>query len=205
MKIISFVGSPRKKGNSDIMADTFLKGASAAGAETKKFFLDDYTIHQCQGCFRNCMTKLGYRCAVHRDDMDMLLEEMVSADVMLFVSPLYCSVYSAIMARFFERCLPLWEVEIVGEMGTMDALNFINLPVKGKKAVIGIAQDFKNTAVADTAFAAFESNISMTYQMEIVGKIHATDVRDVGDISRKEELLEEIYTLGEKLARNTEV
>ena len=92
MKISGFVGSPRKKGNSDILADVFLDGAAAAGADVKKFFLADLDINQCKGCFRNCMIKPGMRCAVFRDDMDMLLDELVSSDLSLFVSPLYCSV-----------------------------------------------------------------------------------------------------------------
>ncbi len=200
MKVSGFVGSPRKKGNSDILVDTFLDGASSAGAEVKKYFLADQNINQCLGCFRNCMLSKGIQCAIFRDDMDMLLEEMVSADLNIFVSPLYCSAYSAIMARFFERCLPLWEVEIVGELGTMDAFKFINNPTKGKKAVVAVVQDFKDPATAELAFKVFEHNVGRTYMMDIVDKIHVTDVRDVGDIKEKTKQLEEIFALGKKLA-----
>lgn len=200
MKVLAFVGSPRKRGNSDILADTFLEGAAAAGAQVEKFFLADLTINQCRGCFRNCMTKSGLRCAVFRDDMDMLLEKIAAADLMLFVSPLYCATYSAIMARFFERCLPLWEVEIVGELGTMDALRFINNPAKGKKAVIALVQDLRDARAGKLAFEAFEHNLGKTYMMDIIERIHVTDVRDVGDIAKKQERLAEIRNLGNKLA-----
>jgi len=200
MKVVAFVGSPRKRGNSDVLADTFLEGAAAAGASVEKFFLADLTINQCKGCFRNCMTKPGMRCAVFRDDMDRLLEQIAASDMLLFVSPLYCATYSAIMARFFERCLPLWEVEIVGELGTMDALRFINNPARGKKAVIALVQDLRDPRVAELAFKAYESVVGHTYMMEIVEKIHVTDVRDVGDITKKVDRLEEIRLLGKKLA-----
>jgi multimeric flavodoxin WrbA len=119
---------------------------------------------------------------------------------MLFASPLYCATYTAIMARFFERCLPLWEVEIVGELGTMDAFKFLNNPVKGKKAVIGMVQDFKDPRAAEIAFKAFENNISRTYMMELVEKVHVTDVRDAGDIRNKQEELKKIFELGKHLA-----
>ena len=200
MKVTGIVGSPRKRGNSDVLADTFLEGAAASGAQVQKFFLADLNINQCRGCFRNCMTKPGLRCAVFRDDMDMLLEEMASSDLLLFVSPLYCAVYSAIMARFFERCLPFWETEIVGELGTMDALKFINNPAKGKKAVIAIVQDLREPRVAELAFKALESNVGRTYMMDIVERIHVPDVRDVGDIKKKQARLDEIRDLGRKLA-----
>ena len=200
MKVLGFVGSPRKKGNSDVMIDTFLEGALSEGAVVKKFFLDDMNINQCRGCFRNCALKPGIKCAVFRDDMDMLLEEMSSADVMIFASPLYCATYSAVMARFFERCLPLWEMEIVGELGTMDAFKLINNPVKGKKAVAGLVQDLKLPIVGEVALKAYEHNLKNTYMMDIVEIIHVTDVRDVGDIKKKTEKLDEIYKIGKKLA-----
>ena len=132
--------------------------------------------------------------------MDMLLEEMASSDLMLFASPFYCSSYTAIMARFFERCLPLWEVEIVGELGTVDAFKFINAPLKGKKAVIGLVQDYKDPSTAKNAINAFEETVGKTYMMEIVEKIHVTDVRDPGDINKKQEVMEQIHALGKKLS-----
>lgn len=200
MKVLGLVGSPRKGGNSDILTDTFLEGAASAGAETKKFFLADHEIHQCKGCFRSCTTKPGFSCAVFRDDMDMLLSEMAASDLMLFASPLYCATYSSIMARFFERCLPFWEIEIAGELGTMDAFRFINNPVKGKKAVAGLVQDLKEPKAGELAFKAYEHNIARTYMMNIVETIHITDVRDIGDIKKKANKLEEVFASGKKLA-----
>ena len=200
MKVLGFVGSPRKKGNTDTMVDTFLDGAKSAGAEVKKYFLADLTINQCQGCFRNCMFEHGVKCKRFRDDMDTVLPEMAASDLMLFASPLYCSTYTAIMARFFERCLPFWEVEIVGELGTMEALKFINNPAKGKKAVVGMVQDLKDPRPAELAFKVFEHNLCNTYMMELVEKIHVTDVRDVGDIKKKSGELDKIFALGKKLA-----
>ena len=37
MKVLGFVGSPRKKGNIDIIVDTFLDGARASGVQVKKY------------------------------------------------------------------------------------------------------------------------------------------------------------------------
>ena len=83
MKVLGFVGSPRKKGNTDVLVDTFLDGASSGGAEVKKYFLADNTINQCQGCYRKCILAPGFRCGTFRDDMDLLLQEMVSSDLIL--------------------------------------------------------------------------------------------------------------------------
>lgn len=200
MKVCGFVGSPRKGGNSDILVERFLEGAAAAQAETKKFFLADLNINQCSGCYTGCMTRPGQRCATFRDDMDMLIEALVGADLVIFASPLYCSCYSAIMARFFERLLPLWHVEQSGEPGTPQAFRFLSNPAKGKKAVIALVQDLKDPAFGKLALDILQHNIEKTYMMNIVGRLHITDVRSRGDILQKPEALQESFDLGKKLA-----
>ena len=64
MKVIAFVGSSRKNGNSDTLTDKFLEGSKDGGAEIKKYFLSDYKINQCKGCFRNCMLKSDFKCTL---------------------------------------------------------------------------------------------------------------------------------------------
>jgi len=201
MKVCGFVGSPRKQGNSDILVDRFLEGAAASQAVTKKFFLADLAINQCRGCYTNCMFQPGYRCPVFRDDMDMLMDEIASGDLFIFASPLYCSCYSAIMARFFERLLPFWHVEPgEGEPGTPGAFRFLNNPAKGKKAVIALVQDLKEPAVGKLALDIFEHNVAKTYMMDIVGRLQVTDVRSRGDIVKKNSVLQNIFDMGKQLA-----
>ena len=201
MKVYGFVGSPRKQGNSDILVDRFLEGAAASQAETKKIFLDDLVINQCRGCYTSCMLQPGYRCAVFRDDMDMLMDGIAGGDLFIFASPLYCSCYSAIMARFFERLLPFWQVEAGdGEPGTPAAFRFLNNPAKGKKAVIALVQDLKEPAVGKLALDIFEHNVAKTYMMDIVGRLQVTDVRSRGDILKKTAVLKDVFEMGKKLA-----
>ena len=49
-KIVAIAGSPRKKGNSDLIIDSFLKGAADALQETEKIYLRDFNISFCRGC-----------------------------------------------------------------------------------------------------------------------------------------------------------
>jgi len=49
IKILGVSGSPRKGGNTDVLLDSFLKGAVSAGAETKKVLLREYSIESCIG------------------------------------------------------------------------------------------------------------------------------------------------------------
>lgn len=200
MKIIGFVGSPRKKGNTDILVDTFLEGAAAAAAEVNKHFLAGLDINQCQGCFRNCMVKPATTCPRFDDDMNPIMEEMVAADVLLFASPLYCGTYSSIMARFFERCLPFIEIDVIGKEGTKEGYRLASNAIQAKKAVIALVQDLIYPQVGDLAFKVFEKNVGATYKMEIIEKIHVVDVRDKGDIKKHQERLKEIFETGKRIA-----
>jgi len=84
----------------------------------------------------------------------------------------------------------------------VESIKILNNPLKGKKAVMALVQDYKNPnpAEPELAFKAFEHNLSTIYMMKIVEKIHVTDVRDIGDINKKTEVLEKIYALGKKLS-----
>jgi multimeric flavodoxin WrbA len=132
--------------------------------------------------------------------MHGVIEDMITADMMLFASPLYCGSYTAIMARFFERLLPILEVEVVGKEGTKEGYRMVSNPVEGKKAVIGLVQDLVYPQVGELPIKVLVHNVAGTYKMNIVEKLHVVDVRDKGDIKKKEEQLRAIYEKGKELA-----
>ena len=50
-RVIGFVGSPRKHGNTDILVDEILAGAKEAGATVEKVMLDELEIGPCKACY----------------------------------------------------------------------------------------------------------------------------------------------------------
>jgi multimeric flavodoxin WrbA len=48
--IVILKGSPRKRGNSSVLADQVRAGAEAAGAAVEIFYLHGMDIHPCDGC-----------------------------------------------------------------------------------------------------------------------------------------------------------
>ncbi len=50
MKIIGFIGSYRKGGNTDTAVRTVLEGAMNLGADVEAVYLNDYEIADCVGC-----------------------------------------------------------------------------------------------------------------------------------------------------------
>ena len=86
MKIIAMVGSPRKIGNTDIMADEVLKGASDFGAMVDKIYLDDYYVRPIAEVFDSTAKREDIR---SDDDFPALLERFLNADVAILATPVY--------------------------------------------------------------------------------------------------------------------
>ncbi|NGX62862.1 MAG: Iron-sulfur flavoprotein [Candidatus Anoxychlamydiales bacterium] len=108
MKIIAFNGSPKgKKSSTSIMVENFLKGAESKKAITEQFFLKDKKIHHCIGCF-HCWFKTPGKC-IFKDDMDELIEKFISADIVIFATPLYVDNVTGLMKNFMDRQLPMAE------------------------------------------------------------------------------------------------
>lgn len=84
--IVVLTGSPRKGGNSDSLADSFIKGAESAGHSVIKFETAFMNIKGCKGC--NACVKKGVPCVI-RDDFDIIAAALEKADVIVFASPLY--------------------------------------------------------------------------------------------------------------------
>lgn len=103
-KVIILSTSFRKEGNSAQLAHQFAKGALEAGHEVKEIYLPDYHIENCRGCF--ACQKTG-KCVV-QDDVDGILEEMRSADVLAFATPVYFYAMCGAMKTFLDRTYPLF-------------------------------------------------------------------------------------------------
>jgi len=86
LKILVVVGSPRKGGHSEGLADAFIRGAEAAGNEVRKYTLAGKNIHGCLGC-HYCITH-GGEC-VQKDDLAPIIEEMRSCDMLVLATPTY--------------------------------------------------------------------------------------------------------------------
>lgn len=85
-KILVLTGSPRKKGNSEALAEAFIKGVLSAGHEVTKFETASKKISSCKAC-KTCWSK-GKPCSF-KDDFGELTPLLEAADVIVFSTPLY--------------------------------------------------------------------------------------------------------------------
>jgi multimeric flavodoxin WrbA len=84
--ILILTGSPRKGGNSNLLADAFIAGARQSGHTTVKYRAAEKNIKGCKAC-KTCFSK-GIACSFP-DDFNELAPLLEQADMVVFATPLY--------------------------------------------------------------------------------------------------------------------
>lgn len=118
MKALFIVGSPREHGCTSLMVDKIIEGMSGSGIDVTKHVLGKMKINYCLGC-KTCQSS---RQCVQSDDMDILINDLFTSDIVLIAAPSYWGDVPGQLKVFFDRSTPLCDTN---EGGT-------SLP-KGKK------------------------------------------------------------------------
>ena len=105
--IVILNGSPRKKGNTSMLANAFAEGARCAGNTVTEFFLDSMEIHGCKGCFGGHSSQ-ACPC-VQKDDMAQIYPAVKEGDVVVFATPLYYWNMSGQIRTAIDRLFALEE------------------------------------------------------------------------------------------------
>ncbi|MBN1314771.1 MAG: flavodoxin family protein [Anaerolineales bacterium] len=183
-KIVIIKGSPRKNGNSAVLADRVAEGAREAGARITSFYLHEMEINPCDAC-EGCRGG-AYNGCIISDDMQEIYSALEDADAFVVASPVYWFTVSAQTKLFMDRCYAM-----------VDADGYL---LKGKK--VGIVMTYGD----DDPFASGAVNAFRTFQdaykyvgAEIVGMVYG-DADGPGEIKANEKVMEAAYKLGKKLA-----
>lgn len=99
MKIAVLKGSPNINGSSNMLAEKFIEGALESGHEIIEIDAAHADISPCIGCV-HC----GYEgeCVLN-DDMDDFRQQILSSDMLVFVTPLYYYGMSAQLKTLIDR------------------------------------------------------------------------------------------------------
>ena len=98
-KILIVQGGGRANGNTAQLAKAFMKGAQEAGHEVEFVSLNNVQVNGCIGC-NAC--RYGKPC-VQKDGFNDLVPKILSADLIVFASPLYFWTISSKLKAFIER------------------------------------------------------------------------------------------------------
>lgn len=99
-QVVVLVGSMRKNGNTDLLAQAFIKGAGKNN-DVEVVSVYDYKVNPCMGC-NSCFTREGNEC-FQKDDMHKVYEKLKRADIVVVASPVYFYGISAQLKAIVDR------------------------------------------------------------------------------------------------------
>lgn len=174
-KILVLCTSPRVGGNSEVLADEFIKGASEAGHSAEKICLSDKKIGFCKGCLACQKTE---KCILH-DDAEAIIEKMRQADVLVFATPIYFYEMSGQMKTLLDRTNPLFP----GEYSFRDIY------------LLAASADETESSM-DGAVKGLEGWISCFEKSRLAGVVRGAGADKMGEIKELKQVLETAYEMG---------
>ena len=106
-RILILNGSPRKNGNTAVLAAAFAEGAREAGHTVTTFALREMDIHPCLGCFGG--GKDPQSPCVQKDGMELIYPAYKEADILALASPMYYWSFSGQLKCAFDRLFAVAE------------------------------------------------------------------------------------------------
>jgi multimeric flavodoxin WrbA len=100
-RLLILVGSPRRVGNSAVMAAAVEQGAAKSGATVSVRFIDDYITSFLRDC-RVCRRPDG-ECSIEDRFRELFFDDFLPADGVIFCTPVYWYGVSAQTKAFFDR------------------------------------------------------------------------------------------------------
>ena len=199
MKIMAFVGSPRKGSNVDILMDKVIEGAqSKTDVEVEKIYLYKADIKNCNACGL-CSPLMGSKDCPINDDMPGILNRMLEADAYIFGTPNHVHTMTSAMTNFWARLQPLGKMEVIRDDSGKIIGGKSKPLIMGKKAVMVVSQgDFSPSASA-LLLRVLGSNIK-DFQLKKIGEVFSTGNLEKAQVKNNENDLTLAFTIGQRLA-----
>ncbi|WP_041139815.1 flavodoxin family protein [Beduini massiliensis] len=176
-KVYIISTSLRKSGNSDVLADYFMKGALEAGHDVEKVSLADREIHFCKGCLV-CQQK---KPCVIQDDADQIINKIKEADIVVFATPVYFYEMSGQMKTLLDRTNPLFA----------DDYQFRDI------YLLATCAD-QNEKSIDHLIDGIGGWIECFEKSQLKGVVKGVGIDHYGDVKEHISILEEAYAMGKK-------
>jgi multimeric flavodoxin WrbA len=188
MHILIILGSPRKNGNSETLAQSVASGIKQHPDATLEFIrLNDLHISPCQGCGGCNKTST----CVIEDDMTALYEKVDNCDHLILVSPIYFYALSAQCKSFIDRFQARWARKYLSGIRFRNdekrkGILLVTAATEGKKIFDGAL------LTARTLFDALD--------LELGGSLLVRGVDQRGAMQKRTQILDQAVALGREIA-----
>ena len=173
-KVLILSGSPRKKGNSDMLCDEFMRGALESGHDAEKIRVAEKNVGFCRSCYA-CERNNGV-CAI-KDDMAEIMDKILSADVLVLASPVYFYSVDAQLKAVIDRTVARWQ-----EVKNKEMYYIMTAADEGRESM-------------ETTLACFRGYADCVEGAVEKGVIYGTGVYDKGEIVGQP-AMKEAYEMG---------
>lgn len=161
-KIAVLIGSPRRGGNTDILAHAFIDGIDKQNNSVEIISVADVKVSGCIGC-NACYANISHKC-IQKDDMQDIYIKLTDAETIVIATPIYFYGISSQLKCIVDRLH-----------------NPIRDTFKVKKLVLLMVCADTIPTVFDSILAMYQSVLSY-FSLQNGGIITACGVKDKGDI-----------------------
>lgn len=191
--VLGIGGSPRKAGNSDVLLDSILKGASEKNVGTQSVHLRDFYYQPCIGCERCRKDKI---CTGLNDGMTLLYPLVYESRGLVLVSPTHNYNITAWMKAFIDRLYCFYDFEDTRPRAWSN-----RLAGQGRKAVLAaVAEQTDEYDMGFTLEAMKRPLEALGY--EVLAELPVLGIFDRGRVKQEEEILKAASMLGRELAES---
>ena len=176
-KVYIVSSTPRKNGNSEILANEFARGAEEAGNSVIKINVRELDLKFCIGCLY-CQS---HDKCVLSDEMNSLYNDIQTADVLVFATPIYYYEMSGQLKTFLDRLNPLYPRKN----------NFKDV------YLLATAADSEDSAI-DGAIKGVQGWIDCFNGVRLAGVVRGTNADAVGTVT-KTHAPQAAYEMGKNL------
>lgn len=190
--LLCLLGSPRRRGNSDLLAAEVCAGFAAAGGAVEQVVLSDLDLRPCTGC-NACVDDRPEPCVLD-DDMTTLYDRMLAADALLWATPVYSWAPSVPMKIVLDRQFAWGEYQKTHHARALAGRS------------VGLAVTYGDPDPATNGFFHCYHILKIVSEASggrFAGCVHGP-AGDPGEILARSDVLAQGRSLGEKLCQRAE-
>ena len=173
-KVLVISASPRKNGNSDLLCDEFVRGASEAGHAVEKIRLAEKNVGFCSGCYACQNVSDEYGC-VQKDDAEEIWRQIGETDLLVLATPIYSWYCTAEMKALMDRHYALNKYYGSGQGQLIPRLSVALLTTHGYK-----------DEYANEPFETGIRRLCKHCHWDYLGRYSARDIDGISDMQTEE-------------------
>ncbi len=191
LNCLALACSPRKDGNTALLADKVLEECRRAGRKTEYLNINDFNIAPCSAC--EACSKTG-KCIIN-DDAQVLYKKILAADRLILAAPIFSMGINAQAKMFIDRAQQFWATKYVLGRQVVEAAN---RPRRYGIFISCAGTDLSGVFDGPVRVAKY---FFLMLEIEMLSTLCYSSTDNKGDILNNERAMEEAVKYGQQLCK----